>query len=127
MTIDSTLEFEKRRNIPVRYDRELVKRTVEAMERIAQIKARREAAFYKARMLKASGGKQTQREKDGLTIHKHAHLKAALSKERQRTVARDRTAAQLQKEQQRRQRQRIRVEDKATSSSKLIPGEGISM
>lgn len=128
MTVDSTLEFEKRRNVPVRYDRELVKKTVEAMERIAQIKARREAAFYKARMLKATGGKQVQREKDRLAVHKHAHLKAALTKDRQRTVARDRTAAQLQKEQQRRQRERVRVQDAAPSKkSNLVPGEGTSM
>ncbi|CAO1623029.1 unnamed protein product [Parajaminaea phylloscopi] len=130
MTVDSTLEFEKRRNVPVRYDRDLVRKTIEAMDRIAQIKARREAAFYKARMLKASGGKQAQREKDRLAVHKHAHLKAALARDRNRTatvVARDRTAAQLQKEQQRRQRERVRVEQADKKSSNLVPGEGTSM
>ena len=68
MTLDSTLEFEKRRNVPVRYDRELVRKTIEAMARIQEIKARREAAFYKARMLKASGGKVAQRQRDRLVI-----------------------------------------------------------
>ena len=42
MTVDSTLEFEKRRNVPVRYDRDLVTATLGAMQRIQEIKARRE-------------------------------------------------------------------------------------
>jgi hypothetical protein len=46
---DSTIDFEKRRNIPVRYDRELVQTTVKAMKRIAEIKSRREHAFWKHR------------------------------------------------------------------------------
>ncbi|KAI3624948.1 RLP24 [Malassezia furfur] len=56
MTVDATLEFEKRRNVPVRYDRELVQNTLSAMQRIQEIKARRERAFYRARMAKAAGG-----------------------------------------------------------------------
>ncbi|KAI8998624.1 ribosomal protein L24e-domain-containing protein [Trametes punicea] len=50
MTIDSTIDFEKRRNVPVRYDRELVQTTVKAMKRIAEIRQRREHAFWKNRM-----------------------------------------------------------------------------
>lgn len=49
MSQDSTIDFEKRRNIPVRYDRELVQTTVQAMKRIAEIKQRREHAFWKNR------------------------------------------------------------------------------
>jgi large subunit ribosomal protein L24e len=45
MTIDSTLEFEKRRNVPVRYDRELMATTLKAMKRIQEIKAKRERVF----------------------------------------------------------------------------------
>ena len=54
MTVDSTLEFEKRRNIPVKYDRELLATTVAAVDRIAEIRAKREKAFYRARMAKAA-------------------------------------------------------------------------
>ncbi|KAJ3316670.1 hypothetical protein HDU76_001629 [Blyttiomyces sp. JEL0837] len=50
MTIDSTLEFEKRRNIPVRYDRELMATTLKAMKRIQEIKAKRERVFTKKRL-----------------------------------------------------------------------------
>jgi hypothetical protein len=35
--------------VPVRYDRELVQTTVKAMQRIGEIKARRERAFFKHR------------------------------------------------------------------------------
>lgn len=46
---DSTFEFEKRRNVPVRYDRELVATTLKAMERVQEIKTKRENAFWKNR------------------------------------------------------------------------------
>lgn len=49
MTVDSTLQFEKRRHVPVTYDRDLVNATVAGMKRIAEVKARREKAFHKAR------------------------------------------------------------------------------
>jgi large subunit ribosomal protein L24e len=49
MRQDSTIEFEKRRNVPVRYDRELVQTTVKAMKRVGEIRARRERAFFKHR------------------------------------------------------------------------------
>lgn len=46
---DATFEFEKRRNVPVRYDRELVATTLKAMERVAEIRQKREKAFWKNR------------------------------------------------------------------------------
>ncbi|KAL2752502.1 hypothetical protein ACRALDRAFT_2044323 [Sodiomyces alcalophilus JCM 7366] len=50
MTVDSTLQFAARRNVPVRYDRDLVQKTIKAMERISEIRSRRERVFYKKRM-----------------------------------------------------------------------------
>jgi large subunit ribosomal protein L24e len=50
MTVDSTLQFAMRRNEPVRYDRDLVNKTMAAMKRISEIRARRERVFYKKRM-----------------------------------------------------------------------------
>ena len=50
MTMDSTLEMEKRRNRPPKYDREQMRTTLKAMKRIAEIKKRRDDDFYKARM-----------------------------------------------------------------------------
>ena len=51
MTIDSTLEFEKRRNIPIKYDRNLMQTTIKAMKRVHAIKAKRERVFYKNRVM----------------------------------------------------------------------------
>ena len=50
MVVDSTLQFAARRNVPVRYDRELFAKTLKAMERIGEIRSRRERLFYKKRM-----------------------------------------------------------------------------
>ncbi|KAK3324766.1 ribosomal protein L24e-domain-containing protein [Cercophora scortea] len=50
MVVDSTLQFAAKRNVPVRYNRDLVQRTVKAMERISEIRARRERVFYKKRL-----------------------------------------------------------------------------
>ncbi|EGS22055.1 uncharacterized protein CTHT_0039400 [Thermochaetoides thermophila DSM 1495] len=50
MVVDSTLQFAARRNVPVRYNRELWQKTLKAMERISEIRARRERVFYKKRM-----------------------------------------------------------------------------
>lgn len=46
MTIDSTFEFEKKRHIPVRYDREQMQVTVKAIQRVQEIKSKRERQFY---------------------------------------------------------------------------------
>jgi large subunit ribosomal protein L24e len=50
MTVDSTFEFEKRRNVPVRYDRELMENTVKAIKRVQEVRAKRERAFVRNRV-----------------------------------------------------------------------------
>ena len=50
LAVDSTLTFAQRRNVPVRYNRELVVTTLKAMARIEEIRTKRERAFYKNRM-----------------------------------------------------------------------------
>jgi large subunit ribosomal protein L24e len=50
MTVDTTLEFEKKRNRPLKYDRELIGTTIKAMKRIAEIKHDREARHIEARL-----------------------------------------------------------------------------
>ena len=47
---DSTFEFEKRRNRPVRYDRELVGRTLNAIKTVGQVRKAREQRFFENRM-----------------------------------------------------------------------------
>ncbi|ODQ80777.1 hypothetical protein BABINDRAFT_160989 [Babjeviella inositovora NRRL Y-12698] len=50
LAIDSTLTFAARRNVPVRYNRDLVATTLTAMARVEEIRQKRERAFYKNRM-----------------------------------------------------------------------------
>lgn len=50
MVVDSTLLFGQRRNEPIRYDRDIVEKTLSAMKRISEIRSRRERVFYKKRM-----------------------------------------------------------------------------
>ncbi|KAG2186895.1 hypothetical protein INT44_003122 [Umbelopsis vinacea] len=64
MTIDSTFEFEKRRNVPVRYDRNLMATTVKAMKRVQEIRAKRERAFFKKRM----AGNKDQEKAENIKI-----------------------------------------------------------
>ncbi|SCV99547.1 LAFE_0A05556g1_1 [Lachancea fermentati] len=50
LAVDTTLAFAQRRNVPVRYNRELVATTLRAMARVEEIRQKRERAFYKNRM-----------------------------------------------------------------------------
>jgi len=107
MTIDSTIDFEKRRNVPVRYDRELVQTTIKAMKRIAEIKQRREHAFWKNRMA-------TSKEK--LRAHRK---KVRATKEAVSTKLLEPISAT-----QEMVREKIKVQ---VSRTALVPGEGRSM
>ena len=60
MAVDSTFEFEKRRNRPVKYDRDLTGATLQAMDKIQQIQMAREERFFGARMKDASVEKKKQ-------------------------------------------------------------------
>lgn len=71
MTVDSTLTFAARRQVPIRYDRELVAKTLQAMQRVSEIKSRRERKFYQDRM---AGNKERQLETDKKLIESHGHL-----------------------------------------------------
>ncbi|KNC53608.1 ribosome biogenesis protein RLP24 [Thecamonas trahens ATCC 50062] len=50
LAVDSTFDFERKRNRPVRYNRELVSAALKAIKRVDQIRAARKKAFYKKRM-----------------------------------------------------------------------------
>ena len=71
MLVDSTLQFAARRNVPVRYNRDLVAKTVTAMTRISEIRARRERVFYRKRM---AGNKQREIETARKLVETHGHL-----------------------------------------------------
>ncbi|CAK7218668.1 ATPase-activating ribosome biosynthesis protein [Sporothrix bragantina] len=71
MVVDSTLLFAARRNVPVRYNRELAKKTLEAMDQVAEIRARRERMFYKRRM---AGNRKRETLAARKLIAEHSHL-----------------------------------------------------
>jgi len=50
LAMDTTFAFEKRRNRPVKYNRELMSKTLLAMKQIAAIREKRQKQFYDARM-----------------------------------------------------------------------------
>ncbi len=60
MAVDSTFEFEKRRNRPVKYDRDLMSKTILAMQKVQQIKESREQRFFQNRMTDAKAEKKKQ-------------------------------------------------------------------
>jgi large subunit ribosomal protein L24e len=60
MAVDSTFEFEKRRNRPVKYDRNLTGATLQAMEKIKEIQTAREERYFQARMKDAKVEKKKQ-------------------------------------------------------------------
>ncbi|KAJ3490205.1 hypothetical protein NLI96_g1592 [Meripilus lineatus] len=107
MTIDSTIDFEKRRNVPVRYDRELVSTTVKAMKRIAEIKQKREHAFWKNRMAASREKLRAHRKKKLEKIKSSVKLVEPMQVEEEPT--------------------KIREKIKVSTRSALIAGEGRSM
>ncbi|KAI8990124.1 ribosomal protein L24e-domain-containing protein [Pilobolus umbonatus] len=79
MVIDSTFEFEKRRNVPVRYDRNMMATTIKAMKRVQEIRAKRERAFYKNRM---AGNKDKEKEDDIRVVEQNIELAPLESKKK---------------------------------------------
>src|SRR5258706_124134 len=146
---DSTIEFEKRRNIPVRYDRELVQTTIKAMKRVAEIKAKRERAFFKHRMAVA-------KEKHREARKNKKEMKGRMVAARDAAIAKTYPEAEqeLQEEEEQRvdleelvqpiaglnlvqpisastEKEKVRIKEKIkvkkTRQSALVPGEGRSM
>ncbi|KPP64163.1 putative ribosome biogenesis protein RLP24 [Scleropages formosus] len=71
LTVDNSLEFEKRRNIPVKYRRELWNKTVEAMKKVEEIKLKRQTQFIKNRLKK---GKELEKADAINEVKKNIHL-----------------------------------------------------
>jgi large subunit ribosomal protein L24e len=60
MAVDTTFEFEKRRNRPVKYDRDLMAKTIIAMQKVQEIKEKREERYFQVRMEDAKAEKKKQ-------------------------------------------------------------------
>ena len=68
MTNDSVLEFEQRRNIPTRYNRDLMVKTLQAVKRVHEIKVVRQQRFFDKRM-EANKANKRQAAENELMIH----------------------------------------------------------
>ncbi|KAL2413109.1 Ribosome biogenesis protein rlp24 [Exophiala dermatitidis] len=76
MIVDQNLllsQFAKRRNVPVKYDRNLVAATMKAMERIEEIRARRERV-YTRRRLSGKAQREARKRQDLKAIAQGEHL-----------------------------------------------------
>jgi large subunit ribosomal protein L24e len=71
LIVDSSLTFAKRRNVPVRYNRDLIQDTLKAMSKIEEIRSRRERQFYKLRM---KNNDEVAFKRDLLLVKKNEHL-----------------------------------------------------
>jgi len=76
MIVDQTLllsQFAKKRNAPVKYDRTLVTATLKAMERIEEIRARRERVFTRRRV-SGRAARERKRLEDAKVVSSGEHL-----------------------------------------------------
>ena len=71
MVVDQSLTLAARRNIPIRYNREHVATTLKAMQKIEEIRAKRERVFYKNRM---AGNKEKARIANAKLVAENEHL-----------------------------------------------------
>ncbi|XP_063610950.1 probable ribosome biogenesis protein RLP24 [Penaeus indicus] len=71
LTVDPAFEFEKRRNVPVKYNRELWEKTVDAMKRAAEIKEKRENHHIMNRLVHS---KEVDRIRHLSVVYKHLNV-----------------------------------------------------
>lgn len=69
--VDPAFEFEKRRHVPVKYNRELWQHTVDAMKRVEEIKAKRQNQFITNRLKK---GKELRKAEDLKEVEQSMHI-----------------------------------------------------
>lgn len=61
LAVDPSFEFEKRRNIPIKYNRELWQNAIDAMKKVENIKQRRQNLHIMQRLRK---GRELEKERD---------------------------------------------------------------
>ncbi|KAK2105206.1 hypothetical protein P7K49_014720 [Saguinus oedipus] len=71
LTVGNSFEFEKRRNEPIKYQRELWHKIIDAMKRVEEIKQKRQAKFIMNRLKK---NKELQKVQDIRDVKQNIHL-----------------------------------------------------
>ena len=111
---DKTLEFERRKEEPIRYNRDLYVKTIEAMERVDEIREKRELRHYmnRKKIVKLANRKAVVNE-----LKKHSGLikNPEVKSRTQRKIA-EQEEAERKKNKQSRLQQLITVEDEPTES-----------
>lgn len=80
---DTTFEFEKRRNRPVKYNRELMSKTLQTIKRVTEIKSKREERFFERRMRVAKVQQKQQLREE---IRTGMDLIAPVAADRERAI-----------------------------------------
>ena len=93
--MDKSLEFELRRNTPVRYNRNLWIKTVQAMKRIQELRQVRKERFQKRRIANLVKGREGAAQKE---LTKHADLVKSISVIRAKESGLKKTVAKKQKQ-----------------------------
>ncbi|KAH9250095.1 hypothetical protein BASA81_012142 [Batrachochytrium salamandrivorans] len=101
MIVDSTLDFEKQRHRPLKYDRMLMQTTIKAMKRVEEIKQIRQARFAEKRRSWIDDMEKTRARQDivqsiDLIAPSASKLRAAADK----VVAKSQAKLQLAKDKQ---------------------------
>merc|ERR1712217_73534 len=84
MMLDSTFNFEKKRLTPTRYNRNLMVKTIQAMQTVDRIKTVRKERFHKQRLATQLRKRQSSAQKE---IVKQAHLLEGPSKAKAEAMA----------------------------------------
>ncbi|XP_043651791.1 probable ribosome biogenesis protein RLP24 [Drosophila teissieri] len=71
LAIDPSFEFEKRRNVPIKYSRETWQRALEAIKRVTEIKEKRTSHFVMERLRK---GRQIEIQMDVKDVQRNMSL-----------------------------------------------------
>merc|ERR550537_697868 len=90
MALDSTFNFEKKRMTPTRYNRNLMVKTVQAMQIVDRIKQVRKERFHKARLAQQLRKRQSAAEKEA---SKGVHMLEGPSKAKALTYEKNLAAA----------------------------------
>ena len=124
MPIDGALALQARRNVPVRYNREMVAKTLAAMQRISEIRARRERRFYKERM---KGNRERMIEADRKLVRENQHLLPVEERDRAEGLLdedKEMSAAEVAMEKEERLKEAIREEERNRKKEPAAKAKG---
>ncbi|XP_073819328.1 ribosomal protein L24-like [Musca autumnalis] len=71
LSIDPSFEFEKRRNVPIKYNREMWQKTLDAIKKVTEIKERRQGQFIMERLRK---GREVEIQMDVKDVQRNISL-----------------------------------------------------